>query len=131
MSHTGDRHQRGRRRALVVGLIAVVLGLFLAVGELAIGNYKGATFKCSVEGPSSELAEISERSDVVTGYPTMWPLGRGCEWDRADGPGTIATYSGSWPGTIVALGLLGGGIALAGSALLRPVRRTRPGREPD
>jgi hypothetical protein len=103
-----------------VGLIAVVLGLFLAVGELAIGNYKGATFKCSVEGPSSELAEISERSDVVTGYPTMWPLGRGCEWDRADGPGTI-----------VALGLLGGGIALAGSALLRPVRRTRPGREPD
>ncbi|WP_243062262.1 hypothetical protein [Humibacter sp. RRB41] len=130
MSQAGDRHRRGRHGFIVFGLIAVVLGVFLAVGQLAAGNYKGSTFKCLVEGPSSELAEVSERAGVVTGYPTMWPLGRACEWDRADGAGTITTYSGSWLGTIVALGLLVGGITLAGFAPLGPLRRMKPGCEP-
>jgi hypothetical protein len=130
MSEGGDRHRRGRHGFIAFGLIAVILGLLLAAGQLAAGNYKGSTFKCLVEGPSSELAEVSERAGVVTGDPTMWPLSRACEWDRADGAGTITTYSGNWPGTFIALGLLVGGITLAGLAPLGPQRRTKPEFEP-
>lgn len=97
---------------VVLGLAVVLLGLLLAGGQLVAANYKGATFKCLVEGPSSSLAEVSERSDIVTGHPALWPLGRACDWKRSDGAGTITTYSGSWPGTVESLVLLIGGAVL-------------------
>lgn len=99
-------------RSIAVGLVVILLGFLLVAAQLMPATYKGATYKCRVEGPSSPMAAMSERSDVVTGYPALWPVGRACEWDRSAGGGTITTYSGSWAGTLVALGLLVGGAAV-------------------
>lgn len=104
----------------------MLLGFLVVAAQLMPASYKGATYKCRVEGPSSPVAAVSERSDVVTGSPALWPIGRACEWDRSDGAGTITTYSGSWAGTIIALGLLVGGMAVTlvafGSAMRAPER---------
>jgi hypothetical protein len=118
MSETGNSN-RGRHGYVASGLGVLVLGLLLAAGQLVPANFKGSTFKCLVEGPTSAMAEVSERAGVVAGHPAIWPLGRACEWDRADGVGTITTYSGSWPGTFVVLGLLLGGTILTVRPSLR------------
>lgn len=125
MTQTGDNRRR-HRLLISSGLFIAFIGLFLAAGQFVPANYKGSTFKCWVEGPSSSEAEISERAGVVTGYPTILPLGRACQWDRADGDGTITTYSGSWAGTSVAVLLLIGGITvIVRSSRQRPPRNDR------
>lgn len=112
MDGTNEGDPRRRSTFIVLGLVIAFLGLLLGLGQLALGNYQGSTYKCLVEGPFASLAEVSERADVVIGRPSVLPLGRSCEWKRADGNGTITTYSGSWPHTVATSVLVVGGIAL-------------------
>jgi hypothetical protein len=89
----------------VVGLIASVTLTGLAA------SYQGFDYKCLVEGPFREsppFVLISEAAEV-RGYFSIWPLGRACEWERADGLGFI-TAGPSWVPTLIALAFL----ALAG-----------------
>lgn len=113
---TGNsRGRRGRARSkrIVLGSCLLATGLLLGAGQIGTSVYQGATYKCIVDGPASPDAEVSERSDVVKGSAALWPLGRACEWARADGEGTVTTYSGNWPFTLAALVLTLGGITFA------------------
>lgn len=97
---------------VTAGLLILGLAMFFAALQLLAGIWKGPTYKCLVEGPSSPLGEVSERSGIVTGSASFWPLGRECEWARADGAGTVTSYSGSWLETLVAVGMGAAGLAL-------------------
>jgi hypothetical protein len=106
-----------RRR---LGVVLCATGIFVALGITVLSYipavYKGADYKCLVEGPRSPLAEISERPGIVTGGFSLWPLGRECTWRRADGAGTVGADSGNWVATgfaasALVLALVGGGLA--------------------
>ncbi|MCS5716155.1 hypothetical protein NVV95_16535 [Herbiconiux sp. CPCC 205716] len=106
------RTSRATRGLTAAGLILILLGAFLTLALLVPSNYKGSTYKCIVEGPYSEAAEVSERPDGIAGAPSLWPIGRSCTWAAATGDGTVTTYSGSWPGTFVVVCLITIGTAL-------------------
>lgn len=113
----------GDRRRL--GLLICATGAFVALGITFLSYvpamYKGADYKCLVEGPSSPLAEISERPGLVTGSFSLWPLGRECTWRRADGTGTVSVNSGNWAATgFAASAAL---LSLAGAGLAASARR--------
>jgi len=107
------RRGRARSKGIVLGSMLLAEGLLLGAVQIGASVYQGATYKCIVDGPASPDAEVSERSDVVEGSAALWPLGRACEWARADGAGRVTTYSGNWPFTLTALGLALGGITVA------------------
>jgi len=122
----GSRGRRGRARSkgIVLGSMFLAAGLLLGAVQIGASVHQGATYKCIVDGPASPDAEVSERSDVVEGSAALWPLGRACEWARADGAGTVTTYSGNWPFTLAALGLALSGITVASlPATRRPPHR--------
>ena len=108
-----ERRGRSRSKGIVLGSFLLATGLLLGAGQIGADVYQGATYKCIVDGPASPNPEVSERSDVVEGSAALWPLGRACEWARADGAGTVTTYSGNWPSMLAALGLAIGGITVA------------------
>ena len=108
-----SRSARRRAQRIVWGSFLLVVGLLFGAGQVWVSQYQGATYKCMVDGPFPPDAEVSERSGIVEGSAALWPLGRACEWARADGEGTVATYSGPWPLTLAALGLIVGGLLLA------------------
>ena len=113
-----SRHSRGRGYS-VAAIVVVLVGLFLAAGQLVPATYKGATYKCIVEGPWPALADSPP---VVTGDLSYWPLGRSCTWESTAIGGTITTYSGSEAWTVGIAALLTAGPALAlwrGSTLKR------------
>ncbi|GAA3878059.1 hypothetical protein GCM10022381_20610 [Leifsonia kafniensis] len=118
-----------RRR---LGVVLCATGVFVALGITFLSYvpamYKGADYKCMVEGPRSPLAEISERPGIVTGSFSLWPLGRECTWLRADGAGTVAVDSGNWVATGFAASALV--LALVGGGLVASSRRVRPQPEP-
>jgi hypothetical protein len=115
-----SKHSRGRGYS-VAAIVLVLVGLFLAGGQLVPANYKGSTYKCIVEGPWPALADSPP---VVTGDLSYWPLGRSCTWDSTASGGTITTYSGSEGWTLVVTGLLIGGPVIA---LWRGARLQRRG----
>lgn len=113
---TGDsrgRPDRARSKRIVLASLPLATGLLLGAGQIGASVYQGATYRCIVDGPASPGAEVSERSYVVEGSAALAPLGRACEWTRADGAGTVTTYSGNWLSTLAALGLTLGGITFA------------------
>lgn len=63
-----------------------------------LATYQGLDYKCTVDGPHSPFALITE-APVAVGRFGHWPLGRECEWPLADGTGTIVAHSESWTGT--------------------------------
>lgn len=107
-----ERNRGGGRsyRYFVIAVVLVLIGLSLAGAKLVLDSDRGSTYQCIVGGPHPAGAA---RPDVVTGELSYWPLGRSCEWAGAAGEGTITTYSGSWPYTIVVAGLLLTGAVLA------------------
>ena len=116
-----DRGSLTRR----IGTILLIVGGLLAVSVFGfttfVAGYKGIQYRCLVEGPSSPLAEVSERSGIVQGHLSLWPLGRSCEWARADGKGTVMAYP-SWTNTFI----VGSGLAIAaGGVALTIVGRAR------
>jgi hypothetical protein len=133
MHGDGDETTRLRRtNRLIVGLVLLTVGpiIFLATlgGAYVLATYQTAEYKCIVEGPHSPLAEISEDSTILRDARfSVWPLGRECEWRRADGAGWVTADSGNWPGTAV---LLASGAATATGILLAisaiPARRRPP-----
>jgi hypothetical protein len=101
------------------GFALLALGLFLGLAIYCLwfvaSTYQGLDYKCLVEGPYSPLAVVSEASGIVTGRFGHWPLGRECEWLRADGAGTIVAQSNNWTGSVELLASTG--IALSGTYL--------------
>jgi hypothetical protein len=110
-----------RRWGLLLLAIGLTMGLATLGISFAVASYQGLDYKCIVEGPFSPVAAIGEASGVVTGQFGLWPLGRECEWLRADGEGTVVANSGDWTGTF-AIGV-SVGIVVAGMLLIarRPV----------
>lgn len=95
-----------RWRACGVTLITVgVVGLLLVVGFTSVSAwYQGFDYKCLVEGPfrsSPPFALVSEAVEV-RGYFSVWPLGRACDWQRADGAGFV-TAGPDWIATGAAI----------------------------
>lgn len=98
-----------------LGLALLVSGTLLTaliiVAAYVTATYGTLDYKCAVEGPDSPLAEVSERSGIVHGWFSLWPLGRACDWVRADGRGWVTALPG-WADTTcvlatAALALLG------------------------
>ncbi|PPF55982.1 hypothetical protein C5C13_11595 [Clavibacter michiganensis] len=110
----------------MLGMLLLVTGLLVGAAQIGMSTYQGVTYKCLVDGPFSSQAEVSEGSDVVEGSVAWWPLGRACEWARADGAGTVTVYSGSWALTFIALGLILGALVLAVTSVRPRRRRTSP-----
>jgi len=98
------------------GVLALLLAAYLAV--MAVG----AAWKnpCARYGPAPEGALISERSDVVTEHRSFWPIGSVCDWQRADGRGTIRSDNGSIPFSALTYALAATGATLLIAAARRP-----------
>jgi hypothetical protein len=105
---------------------AAVLALALGVvfGVFAVGG--ASKNRCSLYGPAPAGALITERSDAVTEQRSWWPIGTVCEWERADGTGTIRSVTGDVGETALVYGLLIAGCGLAAAAgrvRVAPARR--------
>lgn len=105
------------------GYVAFCGGGIICLGVIgasaAVANHNGFDYGCHVGGPTPTeppLAVVSERSDTVTGSFSVWPVGLQCEWERADGLGTVTANSGAWGTTGLAAG--GALIALLGAGLI-------------
>lgn len=121
---TKGRRGFSRRQRIALGSFLLVIGLLFGAGQVGVSQYQGATYKCQVEGPFSPDAEVSERPDLVEGSASLWPVGRACEWARADGTGTVTTHYGTWELTLIAWGLTVGGLALAVTPTKRREQRS-------
>src|SRR5690554_842110 len=113
-----DSERRVARRRLGYGMLfaGAAVSVGLVASSALVASHGGHDYKCMVEGPvptEPPLAVVSEASGIVEGSFTLWPIGRQCEWDRADGNGTVTANSGAWGTTAFA----GGGalLALAGA----------------
>lgn len=96
-----------RRRSparMAVGLTFTIFGSVAALGVYAFAwlaaSYGGLQYKCLVEGPFRESAPFALVSEAVEvrGYVSSWPLGRACDWERADELGFVTALPG-WSAT--------------------------------
>lgn len=126
-SGLGPSRGRSRmpRRRLRRGMgVAILLAALTSGGaQLAGGTWQGPTYRCLVDGPSSPLAEVSERSGIVTGSAAAWPLGRACEWAGADGADSGTTHSGSRSSTALTYAAGAAGLGVLTAARLPAGRR--------
>ena len=99
-------HRRGVRAYVSVGAVLLLYGLSTIL--FVVGAANKAT--CGEEGPWSPIALVSERSDAVHEQLSWWPLGRQCDWKRADGHGTVTTNSGNLASSSTAYGSLALGL---------------------
>ena len=114
MSVSAGRSRRRRWGAIAfVGGITVAFFIYVIVYFGA--TYQGLDSRCFISGPRSPLAQVSEVPSVEGNF-SHWPLGRECEWRRADGGGTVIARSEGWPETIAVL--LSASVALAGLGLM-------------
>jgi hypothetical protein len=121
----GDRDRTDSRRRL--GYVLLISGAAVCLGLIAssalASSRGGMEYNCMVAGPvptEPPLAVVSEAPGIVEGSFSVWPLGRQCEWNRADGRGTVVADSGAWGSTALAAGagllsLIGAGLVLASS----------------
>lgn len=107
--------------AVIVGVLVVAIGLYLGVMQY------GAASKnpCSRYGPAPAGAVLSESSDRVTEHRSLWPIGSTCDWQRADGRGTVRSYHGDFAWSATTYAAIGGGLALMVVGVRRP-RRDQP-----
>ena len=105
-------------------LIAASGALFLAVRLLYV--YKGATYKCAVEGPYLEDPQFQTR--LVSGSFSAWPLARECTYVTGSVIETTRGTDDTWllTGFTYAPALLG--LTLLVIAMVRTVRSSRPDR---
>jgi hypothetical protein len=112
-----------------IGISLIVVGVLAALGVVAfawlVATYGGLDYKCVVEGPRRESAPFAFASEAVRvhGYFSVWPLGRACSWERADGRGFVTAGPG-WTRTImflvyVAIAVVGAALLAAGDARTR------------
>jgi len=102
-------------------LVAASGALFLGVRLLYV--YKGATYKCTVEGPYLEYAQIE--TQLVSGSFSAWPLARECTYMTATVIETTRGTADTWllTGLIYAPALVG--LLLLVIAMVRTVRSSR------
>ncbi len=89
-------------------MCALGLGLLVVAASYAMATYQGVDYKCIADGPRHPEAVVSE-GDIVAGGFSWWPLGRTCEWDGADGAGTVLAQGGSYPASAITYSLVAGG----------------------
>jgi hypothetical protein len=99
----------------------IVLGVIGMFGVVAFTGFEASResfeYRCIVEGPfrtSPPFALLSEAVEV-RGYFSLWPLGRACYWERADGQGFVTALPG-WGATVAFLICLA--LAVAGRILI-------------
>jgi len=102
-------------------LIAASGALFLAVRLLYV--YKGATYKCAVEGPYLEDPQF--QTQLVSGSFSAWPLARECTYVTDSVIETTRGTADTWllTGFTYAPALLG--FMLLVIAIVRTVRSSR------
>ena len=126
-----ERTDARRRLGYILFLTGVVVCLGLVASSALVSSRGGLEYNCLVSGPvptEPPLAVVSEAPGIVEGSFTLWPIGRQCEWDRADGDGTVTVTSGAWGTTAFAAG--GALLALVGTGvILASARRTSAHRE--
>jgi hypothetical protein len=107
---------------MVFGSMLLFIGLLSGFFAIAAAQ----TNSCYQEGPSSPLALISESGGTVKQALSWWPLGRQCDWVRADGNGTVTTYSGNSTTSLATYGslVLGGAGLVCG--MTRRARAASP-----
>jgi hypothetical protein len=104
-----------------IGISLIIVGVIAALGVVGfawlVATYGGLDYKCIVEGPHRESAPFALASEAVRvhGYFSVLPLGRACNWERADGQGVVTAGPG-WTSTIMFLVYVA--IAVVGAALL-------------
>jgi hypothetical protein len=99
-------------------VVAGVVGLLLVIGFTGMAaSYGGVDYRCLVEAPFRTAPPFPPVSEAVEvhGYMSLWPFGRACDWERADGAGFV-TAGPDWIWTIAAL--FCAGLAIAGRVLL-------------
>ena len=126
------QNARGEIQAMRrTGIALTTIGLLAAIGVFGFvwlaATHGGLDYKCIVEGPRRESAPFAVVSEAVQvhGYFSSWPLGRACDWERADGKGFV-TASPGWAGTIDFLSCLA--IAAVGVVLRNLGSQRRSGR---
>jgi len=104
-------------------LIAASGALFLGVRLLYV--YKGATYKCAVEGPYLDNSQF--RTHLISGSFSAWPLARECTYVTGSVIETTRGTADTWllTGFTYAPALLG--LMLIVIAMVRTVRSSRPG----
>ncbi|ROS51674.1 hypothetical protein [Frigoribacterium sp. PhB24] len=102
-------------------LIAASGALFLGVRLLYV--YKGATYKCAVEGPHLERSQIE--TQLVSGSFSAWPIARECTYVTGSVVETTRGTDDTWllTGFLYAPALLG--LLLLVIAIVRTVRSSR------
>jgi len=111
----------------MIGIALILLGISAALGVVAFtwlaASYGGLDHKCIVDGPRRDSAPFALVSEAVRvhGYFSWWPLGRTCDWERADGQGFVTAGPG-WTNTIVFASCVA--IAIVGAVRLTVIDRT-------
>ena len=91
-----------------IGISLIVVGVLAGVCVFALAwlsaTYGGLDYKCLVEGPRRVSAPFAVTSEAVRVHGTFswWPLGRACNWQRADGQGFVIAGPG-WSTTVTSL----------------------------
>jgi hypothetical protein len=112
-----------------IGISLIVVGVIAALCVVALAwlaaTYGGLDYKCLVEGPRRVSAPFAVTSEAVRvhGSFSWWPLGRACNWQRADGQGFVLAGPG-WITTITflvcaAVASVGGVLIAIGNARTR------------
>jgi hypothetical protein len=109
-----------------IGISLIVVGVIAALCVVALAwlsaTYGRTDYKCLVEGPRrvSVLFAVTSEAVRVHGSFSWRPLGRACNWQRADGQGFVMAGPG-WTITITflvcaAVASVGGVLIAIGSA---------------
>ena len=91
-----------------IGISLIVVGVIAALCVVALARrsatHGGLDYKCLVEGPRQVSAPFMVTSEAVRvhGSFSWWPLGRACNWQRADDQGFV-TANPVWTTTITFL----------------------------
>ncbi|MFF1574263.1 hypothetical protein ACFVWR_16085 [Leifsonia sp. NPDC058292] len=100
-------HSTLKSMSTMAGTLVLIGGLIPALLTIAAATRN----TCFQEGPWSPLARISGSGTTATQSLSFLPLGRQCDWRRADGKGTVSTYSGNWAETSLTYSALAVGFA--------------------
>lgn len=106
-----------RTTAVAVMLLGVMTSIGVVGFTWLAASYGGLDYRCIADGPRREYAPFAVVSEAVQvhGFFSWWPMGRACEWERADGHGFVTAGPG-WSATIVFVSCVV--IATAGAIVL-------------
>ncbi|PWC07909.1 hypothetical protein DF223_00670 [Mycetocola zhujimingii] len=118
-------NETGRELTAAIGLALIWCGVLGMIAVLVFtglaASHDGFTYKCLVEGPYPEpsAGAILTEAAQPAGRFSLWPLGRACDWEDADGQRSITALP-DWTATVTFL-------SCASSAVLGRALRTVAG----